>query len=67
MDRATLAAKITWNLQERWHLRHTPAAHEISLKDTVRGLQQLLLRDQGTELGLGVEAGAHLRLARIAG
>ena len=50
MDRATLAAKMVWNLQERWHLRHTPAPHEISVKDTVRGLQQLLLKNQGTLL-----------------
>jgi len=50
MDRAMLAAKIVWNLQERWHLRHTPTAHELSIQDTVRGLQQLLLGAQGALL-----------------
>src|SRR5262245_15308901 len=50
MDRTALAAKIVWNVQERWHLRHTPAPHELSVKATVQGLQQLLLRDQGAWL-----------------
>ena len=34
-----------WHLDSRWHLRHTPAAHEVSVHDTVKGLQTLLLAD----------------------
>src|SRR5262245_42439677 len=50
MDRATLAARIFWNPQERWHLRHTPAPHELSVTATVQGLQHLLLNNQGALL-----------------
>jgi hypothetical protein len=50
MDRATLAAKIVWNPQERWHLRHAPVAHELSVKETIIGLQHLLLKDHGAML-----------------
>jgi hypothetical protein len=50
MDRATLAARIFWNLQEGWHLRHAAASPELSVTETVKGLQHLLLNNQGALL-----------------
>jgi hypothetical protein len=50
MERATLAAKLFWNLQEPWDFRHTPGAHEISVRETIKSLQHLLLRAQGALL-----------------
>lgn len=50
MERAVLLTKIYWNLQENWHLRHRPAPHELSIKETVKGLQNLLLDAQGAML-----------------
>lgn len=50
MDRRLLLTKIFWNLQANWHLRHRPDAQVLSVQDTVKGLQQLLLTEQGTML-----------------
>ena len=50
MDRNQLAAKTFWHLQKNWHLRHRPDAQEVSLPDTVKGLQALLLDDAAAVL-----------------
>ena len=50
MERATLRSKIFWHLQETWHLRHHPTPHDLSVTDTVKGLQTLLLATQNTML-----------------
>jgi hypothetical protein len=50
MDRAALRSKIFWGMQERWHLRHHPTPHDLSVTDTVKGLQALLLADQAALL-----------------
>jgi hypothetical protein len=50
MERAVLLSKIYWSLQANWHLRHRPATHELSVKETVQGLQHLLLDAQGAML-----------------
>ena len=50
MDRSHLAAKTFWHLQKNWHLRHRPDAQEVSLPDTVKGLQALLLADAAAVL-----------------
>ena len=34
-----------WHLRKNWHLRHRPGAQEVSLSETVKGLQTLLLDD----------------------
>ena len=50
MDRDLLLRKIFWDLQVNWHFRHHPDAHTLSVQDTVKGLQRLLLAEQGTML-----------------
>jgi hypothetical protein len=50
MERATLRTKIYWNLQTSWHLHRRPAPDEPSIKETVKGLQTLLLDPQGAML-----------------
>ena len=50
MDRGLLLSKIFWNLQANWHLRHRPDVQTLSLQDTVKGLQRLLLAEQGALL-----------------
>lgn len=50
MERAVLLTKISWNLQENWRLRHRPAPHELSVQETVKSLQNLLLDAQGAML-----------------
>jgi hypothetical protein len=50
MDRRLLLTKIFWNLQANWHLRHRPNAQTLSVQDTVKGLQHLLLAEQGAML-----------------
>ena len=50
MQRTTLLTKIFWHLQARWHLRHHPTPHDLSVHDTVKGLQTLLLASQGAML-----------------
>jgi hypothetical protein len=43
MDEKELLAKIFWRLQTNWHLRRRSTAHELSVPETVKGLQRLLL------------------------
>ena len=39
-----------WHLRKNWHLRHRPGAQEVSLSETVKGLQALLLDDTAAVL-----------------
>ena len=39
-----------WHLRKNWHLRHQPGAGEVSLAETVKGLQALLLDDAAAVL-----------------
>lgn len=39
-----------WRLQKNWHLRRQPDAQEVSLAETVKGLQALLLDDAAAVL-----------------
>ena len=50
MDRRLLLTKIFWNLQANWHLRYRSDAPTLSVQDTVKGLQRLLLAEQGAML-----------------
>jgi hypothetical protein len=50
MDRGLLLSKIFWNLQANWHFRHRPIAQTLSVQDTVKGLQRLLLAEHGALL-----------------
>ncbi|HEY7492910.1 MAG TPA: hypothetical protein VIH59_17580 [Candidatus Tectomicrobia bacterium] len=50
MERAILLTKIYWNLQATWPLRRRSASDEPSIKETVKGLQTLLLDPQGAML-----------------
>ena len=50
MDRRLLLTKIFWNLQANWHLRHRPEGQTLSVQDTVKGLQHLLLAEHGAML-----------------
>lgn len=43
MDKKSLLAKIFWRLQTNWHLRRHPTPHDLSVPETVKGLQRLLL------------------------
>ncbi len=45
MDRSQLPAKMFWHLRKNWHFRHQRGTQEISLAETVKGLQALLLDD----------------------
>jgi len=50
MDRHRLLRKIFWHVQPNWHLRYRPEAQTLSVQDTVKGLQALLLAEQGAML-----------------
>ena len=50
MDRQLLLSKIVWHLQANWHWRHHPVPQELSVPETVKGLQALLLAEQGAML-----------------
>ena len=50
MDRGLLLSKIFWNLQANWHFRHRPDVPTLSVQETVKGLQRLLLAEQGALL-----------------
>jgi hypothetical protein len=50
MDRQLLLTKIFWHLQANWHFRHHPVPHALSIQETVKGLQGLLLAEQGAML-----------------
>ena len=65
MDRRLLLSKIFWNLQANWHFRHYPDAHTLSVQDTVKGLQRLLLAEQGALLQHTLQQ-AHARCVSLA-
>ena len=50
MDRQLLLTKIFWHLQANWHWRHQPVPHALSVQESVKGLQALLLAEQGAML-----------------
>lgn len=50
MDRAALLSKIFWHVQSSWHLRQRPTAQTLSLPETIKGLQTLLLVKEGAIL-----------------
>lgn len=50
MKRAILAQKMAWQLQPAWHFRGVADTAEWSVQDTVKGLQTLLLADEGAFL-----------------
>ena len=50
MGNSPLRDKLFWHLRKNWHLRHQPDDGEVSLAQTVRGLQALLLDGEGTVL-----------------
>jgi hypothetical protein len=47
MDERLLLTKIFWNLQRNWHRRSRPDVQTLSVQDTVKGLQRLLLAEHG--------------------
>ena len=50
MGNSHLREKLFWHLRKNWHLRHQPDDHEVSLAQTVKGLQALLLDEAGAVL-----------------
>ncbi|MCY4514464.1 MAG: hypothetical protein OXC69_04935, partial [Candidatus Tectomicrobia bacterium] len=50
MGDSRLQEKLFWHLRKNWHLRHQPDNQEVSLAQTVKGLQALLLDDAGAIL-----------------
>jgi hypothetical protein len=50
MDRQVLLGKIFWQLHRPWHFRHQPGATALSLQETVKGLQTLLVTDSAALL-----------------
>ena len=50
MGDSRLQDKLFWHLRKNWHLRHQPDDQEVSLAQTVKGLQALLLDDAGAIL-----------------
>ncbi len=50
MDHSALLKKFFWNLRQPWHFRHQPDPAALSVSDTVKGLQALLLAEQGAFL-----------------
>src|SRR5215470_16904927 len=50
MDKQLLLSKISWHLQSNWHWRHQPVPQALSVPETVKGLQALLLAEQGAML-----------------
>jgi hypothetical protein len=50
MDNKSLLAKIFWHLQATWHLRRRPTSHDLSIAETVKGLQHLLLAQHAAML-----------------
>ena len=45
-----LREKLFWGLRKSWHLRHRPDDGEVSLAETVKGLQAMLLDEAGALL-----------------
>ena len=56
MDRKVLLQKIFWNLQQPWHFRRQPNPADLSINATVKGLQTLLLAEQGVMLSQTLQA-----------
>ena len=50
MADSRLQEKLFWHLQKNWHLRHRPDGQEVSLSQTVKGLQALLLDERAAVL-----------------
>ena len=50
MDRQALLGKIFWQLHRPWHFRHQPDATALSLQETVKGLQALLVAENAALL-----------------
>jgi hypothetical protein len=50
MNKKDLLAKIFWHIQSNWHLQRRPTVHELSVPETVRGLQHLLLAQDAAML-----------------
>jgi hypothetical protein len=64
MDRGLLPSKIFWNLQANWHFRHRLNAPTLSVQETVKGLQRLLLAEQGALLQYTLQR-AHARCVSL--
>ena len=47
---SSLRDKLFWGLRKNWHLRHQPDDREVSLAQTVKGLQAMLLDEAGAVL-----------------
>jgi hypothetical protein len=56
MDRSALLQKIFWNLQQPWHCRRQPDPAALSVNTTVKGLQTLLLDEEGAMLAHTLQA-----------
>ena len=50
MGNSGLQEKLFWHLRKNWHLRHQPDDQEVSLAQTVKGLQAMLLDEAGAVL-----------------
>jgi len=50
VERQILLSKMFWRLQANWHWRHQPVPQAPSVPATVKGLQALLLAEQGAML-----------------
>ena len=50
MGDSSLRDKLFWHLRKTWHLRHRPDDREVSLAQTVGGLQGMLLDEAGAVL-----------------
>lgn len=50
MDRKALLGKIFWQLHRPWHFRHRDDAAALTVRETVKGLQTLLLADRAAML-----------------
>lgn len=55
MDKSAVLRKIFWHLDTPWRFRHQPAAHDLSVRDTIKGLQALLLADAAAMLAQTLE------------
>ena len=49
MDERLVLSKIFWHLQANWHLRYRSDTPTLSVQDTVKGLQRLLLARETAE------------------
>ena len=50
MTGSPLQEKLFWHLQKNWHLRHRPDSQEVSLSQTIKGLQAMLLDEEAAVL-----------------